>query len=343
MQNLENINLPLSKISRLMKQESPVFIIGGSRSGSSILYRVLQRHSSFKPHNIKDQIGVELTESKVFYNLCSTYNTNTKRPLKYLLRNVNYYHHFLEKIKWIKLFHYYSCSNFLLKIIIKFNLLRALAYKITCNALLLRTFFYYAKQARGMKRIIEKSPPHVYRIPEIKATFPKAKFLYIYRHPIDVYSSHKQRLKVSLEIGIKESKLTWLMLSPSEFCELYRERLQLVLREYHSNSCQFMLIRYEDFISEPELTVRRVCNFLEESYEEGCIPEDRNEDPEFNQEKMYPNLFGMIKKPAKKWQDYITEVDAIFIEDSLSEVMNWLNYPRYTRITQKSSAMLVAK
>jgi len=338
------MNLTLSEISTLMKQKSPVFIIGGSRSGSSILYRVLQRHSSFRPYNSKEKTGVDLTESKVFYNSCIACYIDNKKPLKYLLNNTDCYHRFLKKTRWIRVFQYcFFTETLSTKIATKFNLLRSLIYKLTFNVILLQTFFYYAEQARGTKRIIEKSPLHVYRIPEIKATFPKAKFIHIYRHPLDVYSSYRQRLKVSLEDGIEKSKLTWLMLSPKDFCELYTKRIQLVLREYHSNPCQFMLIRYEDFISEPELIIRRVCNFLEESYEEECIPENRNEYPEFAEEKMYPNLFGTIKKPTKKWQDYISEADAIFIEDSLSEVMNQLNYPRYTRITPKlSSAMLVA-
>jgi hypothetical protein len=47
-----------------MKEKSPVFIVGPGRSGTSLLYRMLQKHPVFEPQNCA--AGVDLTESQVF-------------------------------------------------------------------------------------------------------------------------------------------------------------------------------------------------------------------------------------------------------------------------------------
>jgi ABC-type polar amino acid transport system ATPase subunit len=58
--------MKLKKISDEMKNDHPVFIVGEARSGTSVLYRTLQKHSSFRPKEIN------LVESKIL----SYANTN---------------------------------------------------------------------------------------------------------------------------------------------------------------------------------------------------------------------------------------------------------------------------
>lgn len=48
------MQLTLSQLRYFIQNESPVFIVGAPRSGTSLLYRSLQKHSSFK---LQDSIG----------------------------------------------------------------------------------------------------------------------------------------------------------------------------------------------------------------------------------------------------------------------------------------------
>jgi hypothetical protein len=43
-------------------------------------------------------------------------------------------------------------------------------------------------------------------------------------------------------------------------------------------------------------------------------------------------LGGEIVQNTKNWQDFIDESDAKLLEDRLSEIMNRLNYSRYTSL-----------
>ncbi|MGR3173251.1 MAG: sulfotransferase family protein [Candidatus Scalindua sp.] len=326
----------MAGISKIMKLESPVFIVGAPRSGTTLLYRILQMHLSFKPRKCKDSTGVNLRESKVFDNPYSTYSGYNEPALAYMLHDVGCYRKFQESTKWIQRYQrlligkniYQIVTNKLFKnIAVNLNLLRGLIWSIALNDILIRMFFYYAKQARGMKRTLEKTPANIYYLPEIKATFPRAKLLFIYRHPVDVFSSYKRRLKVSSEIGIDQSQLVWLKISPLKFCKLYSKNINTALSDHASNPYGFMLIKYENLVSNIQMTLQHVYDFLAEPYEEECIPKAKDQN---NEDIVDPHIFSEIKNTTKKWEDYISEVDARFIEDRLSKIMDKLEYSRYT-------------
>ena len=313
-----------------MKNECPVFIVGAGRSGTSILYRILQKHSSFKPEKCTSESGVQLTETSIFRNSFKVYDDRSRKiALNYFLSNETYYVQYLESTKWIRR---YQCvfigKRYFYKLSRKIKPLSFFLWRISLNHYVAQVFFYYAKQARGMKRILEKTPSHILYLKEIKATFPRSKLLFIHRHPIDVYSSHKKRLKKdSVERGVNKKGPSWLKISPREFSNKYAMYISLALKEYGRNSHGFMPLRYDELVSNPQIFLHRICEFLDEPYEEKCIPESKNENDEG---KSYTHLYSGIEKKTKNWRDFISEVDARCIEDRLDKVMRELGYPRYT-------------
>jgi hypothetical protein len=316
------------EISNLMKQESPVFILGAPRSGTSILYRVLQKHSSFKPKNCQDATGVDLTESRVFREPYSVFST-TSQAFEYLLCDNNYHEKFTELSQYIQNRQRLILGKTSLhKILSKFQWVkfRETVWKLNYNDLLLQLFFYYAKQARGSNRIIEKTPQHIFHIPEIKSTFPQAKLLFIYRHPVDVFSSYKKKLKVQQNLGFKYSELRWLEIKVNDFCNLYARNINLALAEETSNPEQLKCIKYEDFVNNLPTAIEQILFFLGETYEEQCIPENETHKLDW---KVTPSLFDQVKTRTKNWSDYIDEYDAQLIEKKLTKIIEKLNYSRY--------------
>jgi hypothetical protein len=330
------MGITLSEISILMKNAAPVFIVGAPRSGTSILYRTLQNHSSFHPHNCKDSSGVELTESNIFrdpYSICVGKESDA---FAYMLGDQYQYHQFLELVAPIlnrqKLL---LGKKLLQKVIPNIDFIspswRVSLWKIAENDILIRAFLYHAQYARGVKRTLEKTPQHISRLPEIKETFPKAKLLFMPRHPLDVFSSYRRRFQDSIKAGMDRQSLKWLELSPQDFCSKYEGYAQLALREMNSNSSQFMLVRYEDFTGNTQAITQKILNFLGEAYEETCIANNKPKKVDWGAD---PNLFGAIKSSTKNWQDFINESDAKFIEKRLSHIMLQLNYTRYSSSQQ---------
>ena len=77
---------------------------------------------------------------------------------------------------------------------------------LNLNHLVLRSFYYFAGIAREPNRLVEKSPGNLSHSMKLILAFPNSKLLYIYRHPIDVYTSYVKR-------SIIEPNARWLELT----------------------------------------------------------------------------------------------------------------------------------
>ncbi|MBE9098887.1 sulfotransferase family protein [Vacuolonema iberomarrocanum] len=322
----------LQKTAPTTQNSAPTFIVGAPRSGTSILYRTLQLHTSFKPDHCTHASGVELTETNIFKAPFSLYDDANRDTKAYMLNDQASHRQFLDSVQAIQKRHTLIPGRSLLyKAIPKIGLLspamRVSIWRAAHNDQLIRNYLYYAQQARGTKRILEKTPQHIALLPEIKATFPDAKLLYMPRHPVDVYSSYQRRLQDSIKLEASAAEIKWLKLSPTAFCKKYAASTQLALRESNRNPKQFLIVRYEDFTKDTKTSLQEILTFLDEPYESQCIPQDK---PQKSGWQADPHLFGGIKKQTKSWRDYVSEAEAQFIEKRLKPFMEELGYTRYT-------------
>jgi hypothetical protein len=192
-------------------------------------------------------------------------------------------------------------------------------WRLNLNHMILRSFFYFARKARGGTRILEKSPNNLKNAPKLLLAFPKCKMIYIYRHPIDVYSSYAKRAQIEAAKGLFK-------LSPHCFSKMYMNNIRLALKYHSRMEDSLLLIRYEDFTRKCKAEFKKICSFLEEPFEEEALIE-RN--PDLTKWKIDPHLFGEITPWTKNWDDYISKDDAGYIEVELSEVMKKLHYKKY--------------
>jgi hypothetical protein len=302
-----------------MEESRPVFIVGMARSGTSMIYRTLQHHSSFR---LAQRLsGFELTESSVF--------TQSSSAFQFMLSDEPRYLEFLKSVKSIPpSLAILSMNRHIRRFASLSRRTRVYWWKLCLNHHLIRSFFYFAGQARGVTRLVEKSPVHGRFLPEIMATFPQAKGIFICRHPVDAYSSYRRRLQAvqALDTTSKPS-VNWLSLEPEQFCKLWRTDAEIALRASYSNPDNILLVRYEDFTSEPEQFFRRVCSFIDEPYEADCIRQDA---PSLSSWKQDPLLAKPITKNTKLWSDLISKATASFIETQLADIMKQLGYFNYT-------------
>lgn len=310
-------------------ERPPVFITGSPRSGTSILYRALQLHSSFKPHNFRSEVMVELTESRAFRDPYSLGDGGNSKAFAYMLKDKEAYSKFfLENQNYFRSRSFLPKKNFLNKLIPELKLpidrARSQAWHLSGNEQLLKSFFAYAKQARGVARIVEKTPEHIMHLPEIKQTFPDCKIIFMARHPIDVFSSYRKRLKRYSNAEAHGSQLNWLRISSTKFCSKYFHHSHLALQEQKRSPHQFLVLKYEDFIDRFEEDFQHLLSFLGESLE----------DISLNQESRKINwvdnkLFAPISPSPKDWNLYLSEQEVDFIENRLSMLMTHFGYKSY--------------
>ena len=303
----------LAKISEEMKHDSPVFIVGEARSGTSILYRTLQKHTVFRPKEIN------LVETKILSYSSRSFllkQLDSSNPLRYMLNDHIQYQNFLTSIKKILLLHKLLCFRMNLKMV---NLVPIWWY-MNLNHIVLRSYFYFAKKARGVNRIVEKTPGILEHSPKLLLAFPKCKLVYIYRHPLDVYTSYVKRRQI-------QPGKPWLELPLNKFCRMYRNDIHLALT-YRSRMKQSLLLtKYEDFTQDPETEFARICTFLKIPFEQEAVVET---DPDLTKWKPDPHLFGKITPKTKNWQNFISLEKAQYIENQLRTTMKKLKYETYT-------------
>lgn len=305
--------------------DQPVFITGIPRSGTTLLYSILLSHSSFKPELADNPTG-RMAESKAFTQIKNF--TDSESVDRYLLNNTTIKSQFLDSVSRIR--RYQKIGNkpyFILQKLPANAAIRKLIFKLGLNHKLLRSYFYHAKLARGVNRIVEKTPNHIKRLPEIWATFPDAKCIFLYRHPVDVFSSFRKRLKLAQQHPDKSEKSDWLNLTTEEFSRLYESLIRTALHAtIHGRGDNLMLLKYEDLTAQPYACLQNICSFINAPFEEQMIPDKESQ----GTAKYSGHIGGKIVTKTKQWQDTFSRDEAKLLEDKLSEILNTLQYQRYT-------------
>lgn len=301
----------LRTISREMRRSYPVFIVGEARSGSTILFHTLQKHPRFRPRqeNLQESsFVVQAPHAAVF----------AERPprnlRRFLLDDESAWDDFVDSLRalqpWLRLAERFG-PNF------------AWQRWLGPGRLVARSFAYHAWHARGCQRLLEKTPDHVHHIEHLYDCFPRARMLYVHRHPVDVYSSYVRRGRV-------DPKADWARIGPEQFCQRYRERTDRALAAARRHPDTFLLIGYGRLTTQPETELARVCGFLGEAYDHPSLL-GTDPDPErIAHWEQSSHLYGGIRSDTKRWQDFCTPAQAALIEEQLAEQMRRLGYDRYT-------------
>ena len=301
----------LLRISRAMKDDFPVFIVGETRSGTSILYRTLQKHTSFSPKT------TDLTETEIPALLRRVFTFNRHYP-EHLMRYMLY-----DRDRWLRFLRTIRPCKAMNLLLMPANVLTrtppAWLWYANLHHLTLRSFFFYAQEARGCRRLVEKTPTNTLHLSNLKRTFPKCRFLYVHRHPIDVYASYLRRAEVDREAR-------WAGITVGEFCERYERSTSFVLAWLNAGNDDLMMIRYEDFTLDPSACFRQVCRFLAEPFEESALVETR---PDLGRWLGDPHLWGPIVSTTKRWTDYVSYGQARTIETRLAAIMERFGYEPY--------------
>jgi protein-tyrosine sulfotransferase len=108
---------------------------------------------------------------------------------------------------------------------------------------------------------IEKTPAYVDLLPELHEAMPDARYIILYRHPVDIVRSMNERNMVVSQPEIARHRSN----HPSDFatyCAFVADQHQKMraFQRAHPKICIEM--RYEQVIGAPEPEIRRVCDFL---------------------------------------------------------------------------------
>ncbi|NJL81783.1 MAG: sulfotransferase [Chloroflexaceae bacterium] len=106
----------------------------------------------------------------------------------------------------------------------------------------------------GGQRFIEKTPPHVLRLPFLLKHFPKAQFINVFRDGRDCYCSARHHAYVTQGQSIETYARYWRRCLRSRFRQGEHPRI--------------LDVKYEDLVTNAESAVRGIMAFLAEEFEE---------------------------------------------------------------------------
>jgi len=307
-----------------METTRPVFVVGIARSGTSIVYRTLQHHPSFRPANAPD--GFDLTESRAFVDP-SGLRTRTGPAFRFMLGDEGRHRAFLASVESIPAALAGLQANRSVRRVLDRSPRARVAWWKSCrNHHLLRLFFAHAAPARGVVRIVEKTPAHLGFLPEILATFPHAKLLCLHRHPLEVFSSYRRRLAVAERLpDVPQATRNWLRMSAEVFCRAYREEVWTILRASAKRPAAVLPIRYADFTGDPRRAFREIFEFVGEPFDADVLERGAPALASWTQD---PLLAQPVTRNEKDWRSYLDESTAAAIETRLADVMDEIGYRR---------------
>ena len=153
------------------------------------------------------------------------------------------------------------------KLAVRFDLprdsVRQMARESGSQAQFIERFFTEYGARTGKPRWADKSPRNVRRLGYIRRHFPKTRFIHILRDGRDVVCSLRTHPRFKIVNGEMVKANTW---HPIEPC-VKRWIRDVTAGLAYRGEPWYTEVRYEDLVHEPESTLRRLFEFLEEEWD----------------------------------------------------------------------------
>ncbi len=178
-------------------------------------------------------------------------------------------------------------------------------------AALVDDVFTGVQLAQGKQRWAEKTPANIINIDYLFRLFPNAQFVHMIRDPRDTYRSIRDRSQ--------GDRPNWARFTATEAARDWRAAVEAGMR-WRQATDRYLEVRYEDLAREPEQTMRRVLEFLNEPWDARVLAIDAN---------------GAVAKPQHgpvfatsiaRWRTGLSEVEVASIQSVAGELMVELGY-----------------
>lgn len=230
-----------------MMEQKVVFIVGNSRSGTTMLGRILGNHPSIYTFG----------ELHFFEQLVDINRINEK-PVDDVLLTI------LERL-------FTTAREGFFKEVISGRyryeaekVLHTIPFENRNFASTYITFLSYETRLHGKSIPCEQTPRYLYYTREILALFPNARVINMVRDPRDVLLSQKNKWKRRFlggkQIPFFEAIRSWINYHPYTISKLWVAAVKTA--ERFECEPRFISIRFEDLVAEPVKIVQLLCKFI---------------------------------------------------------------------------------
>ena len=227
-----------------MSNTQQIFVVGSSRSGTTMMGRILGNHSDIFTFKELHFFGTIWTNN-------SNQDLNKQEQIDLLSRLLCIQGDGLFKQQNISVFNEEAIS--------------LLAHKNICNPLSIYELFLDT-MANENKSIIscEQTPKNIYYLDEILAFFPQAKVINMVRDQRDVLLSQKNKWKRKFlgasKIPLSEAIRSYINYHPILISKVWNSSLEYSAKYFDNERVK--IVKFEELLSKSESTIKDICHFL---------------------------------------------------------------------------------
>ena len=288
------------------QQLEAIFIVGNSRSGTTLMSKILDKHPAiFAFHELHfyerlwtPESGKKIfTSDDAFHLGAQLLSIQRKRK-----RKSQFAATYSEEAK---------------------EMFRDTGDSSLNSPAVYRFFLQYETGKQGKRIACEQTPRNVFYIQEILDQFAHVRIINMIRDPRDVLLSQKNKWK-GKEVPFKERLRRWANYHPFLLSKMWNGA-QKAAAKFADNS-SVMTVRFEDLLTEPQTTVRNICHFLGIEYDSAMLAVSASLSPSREKEELAASQAGISTKPIGRWMKRLAKMDVYWCESINGEAMKRYGY-----------------
>lgn len=181
-------------------------------------------------------------------------------------------------------------------------------------------FMSMQMEVEGKVRWGNNVPRDIFNLNEILDFYPQAKFVVCARDPRDFLLSYKGKWKVTDGEHISRLRQLYHPVITSLLWKASMRRLAALKSKVPSGN--WVVVRYEDMVSDPEDTMRRVCRIVEEDFDLQMLDVSESNSSTGQQQK------GIFVSSVRRWRTELSPVEISVAQHLTAQEMRGLGYQR---------------
>ncbi len=189
----------------------------------------------------------------------------------------------------------------------------------TYGEILSRFMQFQMPQTPARLRWGNNVPKDIFYVKDILSFYPEAKLIICVRDIRDFLFSYQNRWKTTSPENIERIKKLYHPIVTSLLWKAAMKQVRVARALVPQDN--LMMIRYEDLVTQPEATIRSLCHFLNEPYEEGMLRVNTHNS---SFEVQQPGIFSTS---MQRWKQHLSREHVYIAERIAHPELEQLGYP----------------